>query len=197
MRRTRRRKSKKINVQEFWDSWAQNYTSEFSKTCSFRNSGTPVRRPRRRKSQIWTFRNSGAPLRRARRRKSQQMDFQEFWESCALNKTSEIPQNALSGILGLLCAEQDVGNLKKNALSENLGLLCAEQDLGIIKKCTLRNSGTLPKFCVVRKYEMQGVTLAIFFLTVCLVGSVSRELCLNCVPSGSMKSMASLSPFFS
>ena len=41
------------------------------------------------------------------------MDFQEFWDSCAQNKTSEISTNALSGILGLLCAEQDVGNLKR------------------------------------------------------------------------------------
>ena len=41
--------------------------------------------------------------------------------TCAQNKTSEISKNALPGILGLLCAEQDVGNLKK---------------------CIFRNSGT-------------------------------------------------------
>ena len=44
---------------------------------------------------------------------SQKTDFQEFWDPCVQNKTSEISKNALSGILGLLCAEQDVGNLKK------------------------------------------------------------------------------------
>ena len=60
-----------------------------------------------------TFRNSGTPVRRTRRRKSQKVHFQEFWDSCAQNKTSEVSTNALSGILGLLCAEQDVGSLKK------------------------------------------------------------------------------------
>ena len=64
----------------------------------------------------WTFGNSGAPVRRTKGRKSQKMDFQEFWDSCAQNKTSEISTNALSGILGLLCAEQDVGNLKNDFL---------------------------------------------------------------------------------
>ena len=46
------------------------------------------------------------------------MHFQEFWDSCAQNKTSEISKNALSGSLGLLGAEQDVGNLK-NYTSRN------------------------------------------------------------------------------
>ena len=56
-------------------------------------------------------------------------------------------------------------------------------------------AGTLPKFRVVRKYEIQGVTPA-FFQTVCLVGSVSQELCLNSVSSESIKYRASLSHFF-
>ena len=59
-----------------------------------------------------TFRNSGTPVRRKERRKYQQLHFREFWDSCAQNKTSAISANALSGILGLLCAEQNVGNLK-------------------------------------------------------------------------------------
>ena len=33
------------------------------------------------------------------------MDVHEFWDSCAQNKTSEISTIALSGILGLLCAD--------------------------------------------------------------------------------------------
>ena len=37
-----------------------------------------------------TFRNSRIPLTRARRRKSQKMNFQELWDSCAQEKTSEI-----------------------------------------------------------------------------------------------------------
>ena len=61
VRRTRRRKSQKMNFQEFWDSWAQNKTSEISEN-----------------------------------------HFPEFWDSCAQNKTSEISTDALSGILGLL-----------------------------------------------------------------------------------------------
>ena len=44
---------------------------------------------------------------------SQETDFQEFWDPCAQNKTSEISKNELSGIMGLLCAEQNVGTLKK------------------------------------------------------------------------------------
>ena len=66
---------------------------------------------------------------------------------------SEISKNALSAILGLLCAEQDVGNLKqkyfqelwdscaqhktseisKNPLPGILGLLCAEQNVRNLK----------------------------------------------------------------
>ena len=102
------------------------------------------------------------------------MDFEKFWDYCAQNKMSEISKNALSGILGLLCAEQDVGNTKmdfqefcrqnkasevsKNALPGILGLLCAEQDVGNLKKCIFRNSGTrktseLSKKCTVKNSE--------------------------------------------
>ena len=101
------------------------------KRCTFKNSGTPVcrtrrqkfqkmhfqkildtslRRTRRRKYTKMTFKNYGNPVGRTRRRKSQKMSFQEFWDSCAQNKTSDISKNGLSGILALLCAEQDVGN---------------------------------------------------------------------------------------
>ena len=61
------------------------------------------------------------PVRRTKRRKSRKMHFQEFWDSCAQNKTAEISRNALSGILGLLCAEQDVGTLNKNCTFSNYG----------------------------------------------------------------------------
>ena len=174
MRRTRRRKSQKMDFQEFWDSCAQNRTSEISKTalsgilgllcaeqdvgnlknCTVRHSGTPVRRTRRRNLKKRTFRNSGTPLRRTRRRKSQ--------------------KHALSGFLGLLCAEQDVGYLKQkhllefwdscaqsktseisqNRLSGILGLLCAEQDVGNLENalsgilgllCAEQNVGNLKK----------------------------------------------------
>ena len=88
------------------------------------------------------FRNSGTPVRRTRRRKSPKMDFQEFWDSCAQNKTSEISKRDLSRITGLLSAEKNVGNLKQNALSRTLGLPCAEQTVGNLKKMSFRNSGT-------------------------------------------------------
>ena len=133
MRRARRRKSHDMDFQEFWNSCAQNKTSEISnnalsgmvgllcaeqdagnlRKCTFNNSGTPVRRTRRQKSQTCTPKNSGTPVRRPRRRTSQKMDVQEFWDSCAQNKTSEISKNEFSGILGLRCAEQNVGNLNK------------------------------------------------------------------------------------
>ena len=111
LRRTRRRTSPKMHFQEFRDSCAQNKTSDISKG---------------------TVRISGNPVRRAKRQKCQTMHFQDFWGSCAQNKTSEIPKNARSGILGLLCAEQNVRNLNK---------------------CTLRNSGTPVRKTRRRKYQ--------------------------------------------
>ena len=66
------------------------------------------------------------------------MDFQEVWHSRAQNKTSEMSKNALSEIMGLVCAEQNVGNIK-NALSGFLGLLRAERNVGNFKQCTFRN----------------------------------------------------------
>ena len=79
-----------------------------------------------------TFRNYGTPVHRTRRRKTKQRHFQEFWDSCAQNKTSEISKNALSRIMGLLCAEQNVGTLKT---------------------WTFRNSGTPVRRTTRRKYQ--------------------------------------------
>ena len=56
-----------------------------------------------------------------------------------------------------------------------------------------RASGSRPKFCMVRKYEIRGVTLANCFETLCLVGSMSRELSLNSAWSQDMKYRVSLS----
>ena len=39
-------------------------------------------------------------------------DCQEFWDSCAQNKTSKISKNGRSGIVRLLCVEQNVVHLK-------------------------------------------------------------------------------------
>ena len=61
------------------------------------------------------------------------MDFQELWDSFAQNKTLEISKKTLSGILGLLGAEQNVGNIK-NERSRVVGLRLAEQSVGNLKK---------------------------------------------------------------
>ena len=111
----------KKDFQGFWDSCARNKTSDISKKCPSRKSGTPVRRTRRRKYQKLHFLDFWDSCAQNRTLDSQKLHFQEFWDSCAQNKTSEISNTALSRILGLLCAEQDVGNLKK---------------------CTFRNYGT-------------------------------------------------------
>ena len=57
----------------------------------------------------------------------------KFWDPCAQNKTPEISKVAFSGILGLLCTEQNVEHLKTYACSGILGLLCAEQNVGNLK----------------------------------------------------------------
>ena len=89
----------------------------------------------------YTSRNFGTPGRRTRRRKTQQMNFQELWDSCAQNRTSETSKNARLGTMELLCAGQNVGNLT-NVLSRFLGLLCAKQNVGDLKKRTFNNFGT-------------------------------------------------------
>ena len=132
VRRSERRKSRKMHFQEFWDSCAQNKTSEISKIALSGILGLLCVEQDVGNIKQWTFRIYGTPVRRTRRRKSQQTHVQEFWDSCAQNKTSKISKNAFSGILGLLCAEQDVGNLKK---------------------CTFRNSGTPVRRTRRRKYQ--------------------------------------------
>ena len=97
--------------------------------CTFRISGNSVRRTKCRKSQQLHFRNSGTPLRRTIRRIYRKLHVQKFWDTRAQNKTSDISTHEFSGIMGLLCAEQNVGNLI-NVISRILGLLCAEQDVG-------------------------------------------------------------------
>ena len=131
-RRRKHRKSQKMHFQEFWDSFAQNKTSEISKNARSGILGLLGAEQDVGNLKKCTFRNSVTPVRRTRRRKPQRMHFQEFWDSCAQNKTSEISKNALSGILGFLGAEQDVGNIKKS-LSRILGPLCAEQTSEISK----------------------------------------------------------------
>ena len=146
VRRTKRQKSQKMNVQKVWDSCAQDKTSEISKhalsgilgllcaeqnvgnlkNCTFRKSGSLVCAEQNvenpNKMHVREFGNSGTPVRRTKRQTSQEMHFCNFWDSCAQDKTSEISTIALSGILGLLYAEQDVGNLNKCPLTRALCL---------------------------------------------------------------------------
>ena len=121
MRRTKLRQSQKMHFQDFWDSCAQNKASEISNHGRSGILGHLCAEQHVGNLKKCTFRNSGTPVRRTKRCTYQNMHLQEFWDSCARNKASEISKNGLSRILGLLCAEQDVGNLKK---------------------CTSRNSGT-------------------------------------------------------
>ena len=131
MRRTRRRKSQKHRT--------------------FRNSGTPVCRTERRKSQKMHFQVFWNSVRRTKRRKSQQLDFQDFCDSCAQNKTSEISNSGLSGILGLPCAEQDVGNLKH----------CVFWNSGIPLRRTERQKSQKMHFQEFRDSRAQNKTLKI------------------------------------
>ena len=100
-------------------------------------------------------------------------NFQEIWDSCAQNKTSEISKNGRSGIMGLLCQEHNVGNInnctlgnsgtpvrrtrrrqyQKNALSGIMGFLRAEQNVRNLNKCTFRYSGTPVRRTRRRKYQ--------------------------------------------
>ena len=112
MRRTRRRKAQKLHCLEFWDSCAQNRTSEISKNALSGILGLLFAEQNVGNLNNYTFRNYATPVRRTRRRKYQKMDCQEFWDSCAQNKTSEVSKAAVSGILRLLCAEQDDENLR-------------------------------------------------------------------------------------
>ena len=138
---------------KFWDSCAQNKTSEISKIALSRILGLLCTEQDVGNFKKCTFKYFGTPVRRTRRRKSQKIHFQEFWDSCAQNKASEIPQMWLSGILGLPHAEQNDINIKKCTfrkygtlvrrtkrrnikiiLSYNMGLLCAEQNIGNLNK---------------------------------------------------------------
>ena len=82
------------------------------KTHTFIKYGTPTRRTKRRNLKRCTLIIYGAPVRRTTLRKSRKMHFHNLWDSCEQNKTSEISKNGLSGIMGLLCAEQNVETLK-------------------------------------------------------------------------------------
>ena len=73
------------------------------------------------KQQTCTSKQYGTPAHITTRRKSQKMHFHNFWDSGSQNKTSETSKTALSELMGLWFAEQNVGNIK-TVLSQTLGL---------------------------------------------------------------------------
>ena len=102
--------SQKTNFKEFWDSCAQNKTSEISKNALPRTLGLlsaeqDIGNLKKCTSGIMgllfaeqtvgnlnkcMFRNSGTPGRRTERREFPKMHVQEVWVSHAQNETSEI-----------------------------------------------------------------------------------------------------------
>ena len=161
--------------------------------CTFRDSGTPGRRTRRRKSQKMHFQEFWAPVRRTKHRRSQNMHFQECWASCAQNKTSEMLTDELSELFNCSAqSEPQTESPEPWAKTPNC-LTASWWSDGMKYRASLphffsdslprefRASGTLSKFCVVRKYEIQGVTLAIFSDSLPCGFSVSGTLPKFCV----------------
>ena len=81
-------------------------------------------------------------MRRTKRRKSQTVYFQEIWDSRAQNETSDISKNLHFQEFRDSCAQKKTSEISTNGLSGILGLLCAEQDVGNLKNCTFWNYGT-------------------------------------------------------
>ena len=110
-----------------------------------------------------TFRKFGTPVRRTRRRKSQKNALSRIMGLLCAEQDVGNLKKTLSGILRLLCAEQGVGNLK-NVLSGILGLLCAEQNVGNLKKWTFRTSGTPARRTKRRKSQNMSQHIALWLL---------------------------------
>ena len=87
---SRSRQYQTLHAQEVWDSCAQNKASEISKNALSEILGVLCAEQHVGNLDNCTFRNSGTPVRRTTRRKSRKMHFQKLWDSCAQNKTSEI-----------------------------------------------------------------------------------------------------------
>ena len=76
-------------MQELWDS-ALNKTSYISKHARSDFLGLLCAEQGVGNLKQCTFRKFGTPVRRTKRQKSQNMHVQEFWDSCARDKTSEV-----------------------------------------------------------------------------------------------------------
>ena len=81
----------KMDCREFWDSCAQNKTSEISNKCPFKNSGTPARRTQRRISQTNDLSGiMGLWLAEQNVRILKQMHLQELWDSWIMDPATRI-----------------------------------------------------------------------------------------------------------
>ena len=89
-RRTKRRKSKTMHFEEFWDSCGQNRTPEISTNELSRIMGLLCAEQNGGNLQNLALRSPGTPVRRTKRQNSQQMHVYKFWDSCAQSKALEI-----------------------------------------------------------------------------------------------------------
>ena len=149
VRRTKRRKSPKHallgilgllcaeqdvgNLKRMHFHCAQNKTSGNLKRCTFNNYATPVRRTRCRKFQQIDFQDFWDSCAQNKTVEMSTMHCQHFWDFCAQNKTSEISENALQEF-GDSCAQNKTSEISKNALSEDLGLLYSERNVENLKQ---------------------------------------------------------------
>ena len=88
-----------------------------------------------------TFRNSGTPVRRTTRRKYQEVYFQKFWDSCAQSKTSHISKHALC-LVGSMSPELCLNSAWSQDMKYRATL---PPILWYSLPCGFSVSGTLPK----------------------------------------------------
>ena len=100
---------------KFWNSCAQNKVSEISNITLSGFLGLLCAEQHVGNLKNCTFRNYGSPVRSTKRRKSQEINVQEFWDSCAQNKTSDVSKNAII-IYGTSGRRTNVRNIEKCTL---------------------------------------------------------------------------------
>ena len=113
---------KTMHCQKLWDPCAQNNTSQVSKNALSIMLGLLRADQDVGNLKACTFRNSGTPGRRTQHRKSQKMHFQEFWDSCTQNKTSEISNSCTFRNSWTPVRRTERRKSKKNCTFKNSGL---------------------------------------------------------------------------
>ena len=159
---------KKMRVQEFWESGAQNKKSEISSDALSGILGLLCAEQSVRRLQQ-CYPNLGISVRRTKRPKAQQLYFHKLWDTCAQNKASEISnmhfhrlwdshaQNKTSETLNMhfhklwdSCAQNKTSETSTTCTFINSGILCAEQHVGNIKNVS---SGILGLRCAEQNVE--------------------------------------------